>query len=206
MPKRFITLVPPITILCLVLSFVLFPSQTFAQSSENWKYIAQSLEGKYYVKFSVDKLKNSNRAHWMKIISPDGEEEISYSEWDCGGKRFRLLQTSSYGADGTALSHQRNLDWAEVVPESVSEPLFREACGAPMKISYAEIITPHAKMRQAIGANGQVLRTAKSGERFPLVPFLPVGAWYHVYDPVSLVEYWLHGNSIKIVSEETRNK
>lgn len=205
MPKRFITLLMTIVFVFLF-SLVTLPAQTLAQPANAWKYVAQSDEGKYYVKLQIDKLPNRNRAQWSKIISPDGEEEISRTEWGCREKRFHLLQTSSYAANGTALSHQKNLDWAEVTPETVSEILYAEACGAPMKISYAEIIIPQAKMRATTGANGQVLRTAKVGERFPLVPFPPLGAWYHVYDSVSLVEYWLHGNSIKIVSEATGNK
>jgi hypothetical protein len=40
-----------------------------------------------------------------------------------------------------------------------------------------------------------VYRTAKQGERFPITPFDPVGAWYCVYDPQTLVEYWIHGNA-----------
>lgn len=116
MPKQLVPLSPARTCsFIFLLAFALCLLQTFVQSGTVWKYIAQSSEGKYYVKFPVDKLKNSNRAQWMKIISPDGEEQISYSEWDCNGKRFRSLQTSSYAQDGTALSHQKNLDWAEVV-------------------------------------------------------------------------------------------
>ena len=192
-------------LLFLVFCFLVLPMQMFAQSSKVWKYVAQTDEGKYYVKQSVDKLPNRNRAQWGKIISPEGEEEISRTEWDCRQKRFRLMQVSTFAPDGTALSHQKNLDWAEVAPETVSEVLYEEACGTPMKISYAEIISPQAKMRIGANSNSQVLRVVKSGERFPLVPFKPAGAWYHVYDPETLFEYWLHGNSIKIVADEKGN-
>ena len=175
--------------LFLVFCFLIFTTSGYTQSAKTWKYVAQSDEGKYYVKQSVDKLPNRNRAQWGKIVSFDGEEEISRTEWDCRGKRFHLMQVSTFASDGTALSHQKNLDWAEVAPETVSEVLYAEACGTPMRINYAEIILPQAKMHAGANSNSQVLRAVKVGERFPLVPFKPAGAWYRVYDPITLAEY-----------------
>jgi hypothetical protein len=188
---------------CVFCLFAFLNSVT-AQIQE-WVYIARSEEGRFYVKRKIDQLSGGNRAMWMKIVSDDGSEQISYSEWDCKGRRFRLLQTSSYAADGTAIEHLKNLDWAFVTPESAAESLFGEACGNPMTVKYAVIILKEVKLRDAPNINGQVYRTAKRNEKFPLTPFDPVGAWYHIYDPKTLVEYWVHGNGIKIVSGNSDN-
>src|SRR5687768_1803637 len=74
----------------------------FAQAQE-WVYIAKSEEGRYYVIRKIDRLAGGNPALWMKIVAADGTEQISYSEWDCKARRFRLKQTSVFAADGRAL-------------------------------------------------------------------------------------------------------
>jgi hypothetical protein len=172
----------------------------FAQTAE-WIYIARSTEGRYFVKRKIDRIDPGNRGMWMKIVSDDDSEQISYSEWDCQNRRFRLKQTSSFNADGTTVWQLKNLDWAYVSPETVSEDLFEEACGTPRQIKYAVIILKEVKLRDAPGPNGQVYRTVKRSERFPLTPFNPVGAWFQIYDPKTLAEYWVHGNAIKIVAD-----
>ena len=188
--------------LCFFCLFV-FIATIFAQSQE-WIYIARSEEGRYYVKRKIDKLPGDNPAMWMKIVSEDGSEQISYSEWDCKGRRFRLKQTSTYAADGTAIEQLKDLDWAFVSPETVSERLIKEGCGSPMEVKYALIILKEVKLRETPSINGGVIRTAKLNEKFPLTPFVPVGAWYQIYDPKTLFEYWVHGNGIKIVSRDVK--
>lgn len=176
-----------------------FLTSVFAQNQE-WVYIARSEEGRFYVKRKIDQLPDGNRAMWTKLVYDDGSERISYTEWDCKARRFRLKQTSSYAADGTAIEHLKNLDWAFVTPESAAESLFGEACGKPMEVKYAVIILKKVKLRGEPNINGGVLRAAKRNEKFPLTPFNPVGAWYQIYDQKTLVEYWVHGNGIKIVT------
>ena len=177
---------------------------TILAQAQEWIYISRSEEGRHYVKRKIDRVAGGNPAMWTKIVSDDGSEQISYIEWDCKGRRFRLLQTSSYAADGTALEHLKNLDWAFVTPESTAESLIKEACGSPMEVKYALIILKEVKLRDAPNMNGGVNRTAKRNEKFALTPFDPVGAWYLIYDPKTLVEYWVHGNGIKIVSSDVK--
>jgi len=181
---------------CCLFSFTI---TGFAQNAE-WIYIARSPEGRYYIKRKIDRLAGGNPTMWMKIVSDDGSEQINYTEWDCKNRRFRLNQTSTYAADGTSLEHLRNLDWAAVTPESVAEDLFEEPCGTPRQIKYAVIILSKVQLHDAPRADGQVYRTVKRNEKFPLAPFNPVGAWYQIYDPKTLAEYWVHGNGIKIIS------
>ncbi len=180
-----------------------FLTTVFAQAQE-WVYIARSEEGRYFVKRKIDQLAGGNPAMWMKIVSDDGTEQISYSEWDCKARRFRLKQTSTYAADGTAIEQLKNLDWAFVSPETVSESLIKEACGSPMEVKYALVILKEVKLRETPNMNGGVIRTAKRNEKFPLTPFVPVGAWYQIYDSKTLIEYWVHGNGIKIVSSDVK--
>lgn len=182
--------------------FCLFAFLTsVAAQTQEWFYIARSEEGRFYVKRKIDQLPDGNRAMWMKLASDKGFERISYAEWDCKNRRFRLLQTSSYTADGRAIEHLKNLDWAFVTPETTGENLFEEACGTPREIKYAVFILREVKLRGEPNINGQIYRTAKRNEKFPLTPFDPVGAWYHIYDPKTLIEYWVHGNGIKIVTD-----
>jgi hypothetical protein len=187
---------------CLFCLFA-FITNVFAQAQE-WIYIARSEEGRYYVKRKIDKLPGGNPAMWMKIVSEDNSEQISYSEWDCKGRRFRLKQTSTFAANGTALEQLKELDWAFVSPETVSESLIKEACGSPKEVKYALIILKEVKLRETPNMSGGVIRTAKRNEKFPLTPFVPVGAWYQIYDPKTLVEYWVHGNGIKIASSDVK--
>jgi len=175
----------------------------YAQTQE-WIYIAKSAEGRYYVKRKIDRLAGGNPAMWMKIVSDNGSEQISYTEWDCKNRRFRLKQTSTYTSDGTSLEQLRNLDWAAVTPETVAEDLFEESCGTPRQIKYAMIILSKVQLRDAPRADAQVYRTVKRNEKFPLAPFNPVGAWYQIYDPKTLAEYWVHGNAIKIISGDKK--
>jgi hypothetical protein len=193
---------------CLLFSFIcLFGlSQiVFAQSAMLWIYISRSEHGRYYVKRKIDRMDNGHRGIWMKLLAEDGSEEISYEEWDCQKRRFRIKQISYYAPDGTALRHLMDLDWAFATPESVAARLYEEACGTPREIKYAEIIVPKAQMRDSPNIRGEIYRTAKKEEIFPITPFDPVAAWYCVYDPQTLVEYWLHGNAIKIVPGKTEN-
>lgn len=143
---------------------------------------------------------NGHCGIWMKLLADDGSEEISYEEWDFQRRRFRIKQIYYYASDGTALRHLMDLDRAFATPESVAARLYEEACGTPREIKYAEIIVLKAQMRDSPNIRGEVYRTAKKGEIFPITPFDPVGAWYCVYDPQTLVEYWIHGNTIKIVA------
>lgn len=186
-----------VLLLALLFLFFSFSETSFAQT-QNWIYVAKSTEGRYFVKRKIEKINGNNRAIWMKIVSDDGSEQVSYSEWDCRTRRFRLNQTSVYAPDGTALEHYKKLDWAEVAPETVSETLFEEACGTPSEIKYAVIILKEVKLRTAPTINAEVVRTVKQKEVFPLTPFAPIGAWYQIYDPNTLAEYWVHGNGIKI--------
>jgi hypothetical protein len=188
----------------LLFSFIcLFGLSTvvFAQSAQ-WIYISRTEYGRYYVKRKIDRMNNGHRGIWRKIVADDGSEEISYDEWDCQKRRFRIRQVSNYAANGTALSHRLDLDWTFATPDTVADKLYAEACGTPLEIKYAEIIMPKAQMRDSPNSRGQIYRTAKQGDRFPITPFDPVGAWYCVYDPQTLVEYWIHGNAIKIVTDK----
>lgn len=182
-------------IFCLLTAVIGIQAQTV-----EWKYIARSEEGRYFVKPNIDSLPGGNSGMWFKILADDGAEQLSYAEWDCRGRRFRLKQTSSFAPDGTAVEQLKNLDWAYVVPETVSEDLISEACGNPRKVEYAVIVLKEVKLRNAPKTSGRVYRTAKRNESFPLAPFNLAGAWYQIYDPVTPAEYWIHGNGIKIVS------
>jgi hypothetical protein len=147
------------------------PSIVFAQSVQQWIYISRTEYGRYYVKRKIDRMNNGHRGIWRKIVADNGSEEISYDEWDCQKRRFRIRQVSNYAPDGTALSHRLDLDWAFATPDTVADKLYAEACGTPLEIKYAEIIMPKAQMRDSPNSRGQVYRTAKQGDIFPITPF-----------------------------------
>lgn len=187
-------------VFCLLTAITSVQAQTIG-----WKYIARSEEGRYFVKTNTDSLPGGNPGMWFKILADDGAEQLNYSEWDCRSRRFRLKQTSSFAPDGTAVEQLKDLDWAYVAPETVSESLISEACGNPRSVKYAVIILEEVKLRDAPRKNAQVYRTVKRNERFPLTPFNPAGAWYQIYDPVTLAELWVHGNGIRIVAEDAKD-
>lgn len=185
---------------CLFLFALALSAQT---KHQQWIYIARSEVGRFYVKRKLDHLSDGNRAMWSKLIYNDGSERINYTEWNCEERRFRIKQSSFYAANGSAIEHLKDLAWVFVTPESAAEGLFEEACGTPREVKYAVITLKEVKLRAAPARSGVVYRTAKDSEKFLLTPFAPVGAWYQIYDPQTLVEYWVHGNGIKIISADS---
>lgn len=176
-----------------------FVSALQAQTTQQWFYVVNDSDNaRFFVQKKIDSLEGDRRGMWTKIVYSDWSWKTGYDEWNCKKRRFRTKQVSSYSSDGKLLRTARNLKWVLVTPEAVSEALYAEACGKPLEVKYAVIISAQAELREFAEANGKVIRTIKRGEKFPLSSTKPVGEWYQIYDPQTLAEYWLHGDAFKI--------
>lgn len=183
-------------LVCIIGLFAAFvPAQ-----AQQWFYVARDTDGgRFFVQKKVDSLENNeNRGMWTKIIYPDWSWKTGYDEWDCKKRKFRTKQVSSYTNAGKLIRTERNLDWVLVTPEAVSEVLFEEACGKPSEVKYAVIQSARAELRDNLGVAGKVVRIIKREEKFPLTSIKSKGPWYQIYDPQTLIEYWLNGNTFKI--------
>lgn len=178
--------------------FLASPPLRAQMAAQQWFFLVRDSDGRFFVQKKIDALENGNRGMWTKIVYSDWSWKTGYDEWDCKKRRFRTTQVSSYTADGELIRTARNLEWVLITPEAVSEALFAEACGEPAKVKYAVITSAQADLRDSAEAGAKVVRTVKKKEKFPLASTKPVGTWYVIYDPQTLVEYWLRDNTFKI--------
>lgn len=79
------------------------------------------------------------RRAWLWLyLSPQnpeptaGNHVLSFVEYDCGGRRYRLLQSTMYASDGDVKQNHifpETEEWAFVAPQSVSEAQLDFVCG-----------------------------------------------------------------------------
>ncbi|WP_420496914.1 surface-adhesin E family protein [Sphingomonas sediminicola] len=55
---------------------------------------------------------------------------IALYEWDCGARRYRIMQTTGYFRDGTNGTSATPLDWKFAVPDTSDEHVLDLACKA----------------------------------------------------------------------------
>jgi hypothetical protein len=201
-PKRFFLL----SFLFLVPAVLMFTNQASAQPT-NWRYVITTPDGtKGYLSDEVKILPNGNKSVWGKIIMKDGSSGIALTEWDCRNKRFINRQVIYYNADLTlANTKKRQYEWSEVIPDSTAHLTYRRVCLPPQPVKWAQITLVRANLRNFPDESAPVLRIARQGEKFQIVPETGKGGWFNVVDAVTQQDYWLHGNTFKIV-EDTNTK
>jgi len=63
----------------------------------------------------------------------------------------------------------------------------------------AQITVQEVKMRSLPDESASVLRVAEEGEKFQFVPDTRFRGWFNVVDAATQQDYWLPGNTFKIV-------
>lgn len=195
-PKRFFLL----SFLFLVPAVLMFTGNASAQPT-NWWYVITTPDGtKGYLSDEVKILPNGNKSVWGKIIMADGSSGIALTEWNCRNERFINRQVTYYNPDLTlASTKKKTYEWSEIIPDSTAHLTYRRVCLPPQPIKWAQITPARANLRSFPDESAPVLRVARQGEKFQIVPETGKGGWFNVVDAVTQQDYWLHGNTFKIV-------
>lgn len=181
---------------------LIFTAATFAQTAA-WSYVTTLPSGvKMYLNDEVKTLPNKNKSRWEKIIKPDGSSAIALVEWNCPGKLRLNRQITFYNADGSVIGTKKNgFDWTPIIPGSSADFLDRRVCSA-ITLQTAEITAARADLRAFPDNDAPIVRTAKRGDRFQIVPESGAGGWFNVVDSATQEDFWLFGGQFKTVEGE----
>lgn len=195
-------------LLTLTILLSLFVVCGFSQQKQSkWFYLSTSAEGwKFYYQKEIQKLENGNSASWLKVVYLDESAIEMYDEWDCSQKRYRQLQATVFSSSNEMLADKRNVGWDYVSPDSVSSLSFSIVCKQATETKIVEVIGLQVNLRSFPNKNATVMRTAKKGSRFTLSLAKQYGGWYNVVDEETQQDYWVHGNTVKIIDRELMQK
>lgn len=185
------------------LTVLIFTNSGFAQTP-TWRYVITNPEGtKGYINDEMKTLPNGNKNVWEKVVWADGSSVIAFAEYDCRNKRRITRQVTYYNRDQTIIDTKKRqsdlIEWRNIIPGTGGDSNYRRVCLLPEPVKWAEIIVPQVKMRSLPDESAAVLRVAKNGERFQFVPDTGFRGWINVVDTATQQDYWLPGNTFKIV-------
>jgi hypothetical protein len=182
------------------LAVLIFASNASTQTT-NWRYVTTVPGGtKGYLNDEVKTLPDGNKSVWEKIVMTDGSSAIALSEWDCRNKRRITWQVTYYNPDQTrASTKKKSFEWSEVIPGSSADFTYRRVCLPAAPVKWAQITAQQANLRSLPDESAPVLHIAKQGDKFQIVPETGHGGWFNIVNAVTQEDYWLHGNTFKIV-------
>jgi hypothetical protein len=109
-----------------------------ADSIERWRLISETPYRKHYIDIrTADFSEKASNRFWVKmLITTQGrgladkvQETVSQWEIDCGSKRLRVLEVTSYDAKGGVIETIENEHWNNtIVPESIGEIIYTGVC------------------------------------------------------------------------------
>jgi hypothetical protein len=187
-------------LLCLFTSVLIFTTNTFAQT-QVWQYVTTLPGGiKSYLNDEVKVLPSKKKTRWEKVIKADGSSATALVEWDCSGKLRLTRQITFYNSDQSVVgTKKKGFDWSPVIPGSAADFLYYRVCLPATPVIWADIISDRTALRLYPEGNAQVLRTAKRGERFQIVPETGKGGWFNVVDEKTQEDYWLPADSFELI-------
>lgn len=94
---------------------------------------------------------------------------------------------------------KNGFDWTPIIPGSAADFLYYRVCLPATPVIWADIISDRTPLRLYPEGNAQVLRTAKRGERFQIVPETGKGGWFNVVDEKTQEDYWLPADSFELI-------
>jgi hypothetical protein len=197
-----------LSVLTSTVLFFIFATFVFSQTKQSkWFYLATSAEGwKFYYQKETLKLENGGLGLWTKVVYQDGSSMQMFDEWRCAEKRYRIIEATSFSPNSQILDGEKNLSWNQVSPDSVSEILFAIVCERRTETRKVEVIVLEANLRSRPSKDAPVLRTAKKESKFSLSLAKPFSGWYNVVDDETQEDYWIHGNTVKIVENKAVKK
>lgn len=184
-----------------ILFSLIVATDCYSQQKQNkWFYLSTSADGwKFYYQKETPELENGNPTFWQKVVYLDGSSLEMFQEWECSQNRYRHIQVTAFSPTGKIMDGDKNLDWTYVSPDSISSLNFSIVCEDAIETRLVEITALQANLRSAPSKDASTLRTAKKGNRFTLSLAKTVGGWYNVVDDKTQQDYWVHGNTIKII-------
>ena len=190
-------------LLILTILFSLLVGDGFSQQKQNrWFYLSTSADGwKFFYQKEIQELKNGNLAFWQKVVYLDDSSLEMFQEWECSQNRYRQLQVTAFSPTGKTLNGDKNLDWTYVSSDSISSLNFSIVCEQAVETKLVEITALQANLRSAPGKDAPTLQAVKRGSRFTLSLAKPVSGWYNVVNEKTQQDYWIHGNTVKIIEK-----
>lgn len=188
--------------------FVLIFTNAVLGQKSVWRYVTTVSGGaKVYINDEIKNIAGGNKTAWEKMVMSDGTFTIALAEWDCSSKRRLTKQLSLYNSDQTvATTIKKKNEWSEIIPDSTSNFIFSRLCLPPPPEKWAQIISEEANLRSLPISSASVIKIAMQGDKFYIVPESGEGGWYNVVDTTTQQDYWLHGNTFKIVEAKSTYK
>jgi hypothetical protein len=178
---------------------LMFTTNASAQKTV-WRYVTTVPNGtKGYLNDEVKTSANGNKTAWEKMVGTDGSSAIALVEWDCRNKRRLTRQITFYNAAQSSTGTTRKqFEWSEIIPGSSAEFIYRRVC-LPQSQKWAQIVVVKANLRSFPDESAPVLRIARQGDKFQIIPETGQGGWFNVVDAVTQEDYWLHGRMFEIL-------
>lgn len=204
-------------ILLSTISFMLMGIHFAFSQQDRWTYVGNDVRGaQFFIDRNSVESFGENLRIWHKTVYEDETYRISLLEWNCAGKKFSVVEDSSFDLDGSPIKREKGSGWLFVVPESINEGLYKVVCSLPVKNTnkpstynigklQAQTIVKEANVRDKPDMSGKILRKAKLGEKFTLVNENPANGWYQIIISSNKTA-WIHGNNIKLIEANESRK
>lgn len=209
------------TLVCATyLVFLIFSAQSSAAQVSRWVFVSESPDGirVYLDKTSIEKTRGFVRL-WDKRVFPDRSSLVSQTVWDCNERRFSILTTFTYTAEGKQVKQLEDGSWLDIAPESIAEAFYDVVCRSgstqtnvpEFKPKNIQVISKLANIRELPSMNAGVVKKAARGMVFQLVNSESENGWYQIYINNNKTA-WIHGNTVEFIyivpppSQNNRNK
>jgi len=191
-----------LSILFCTLAVLISVNKAFSQTVK-WRYVATLgiNASKVYLNDEVKVLENKNVTVWQKLILANGLYAISQEELDCQNKRIITRQITYYRIDQTVdETKKKSFEWEEIIPSSTGDFLYSRVCLPPQPVKWAQIDLQQAYLRNFPDPSAPVIRKAKRGERFQIIPETGKDGWFNIVDPITQQDFWLQDNAFEMVA------
>lgn len=184
------------------LAVLISVNDAFSQTVK-WRYVATLgiNASKVYLNDDVKVLENKNVTVWQKLVLANGLYAISQEELDCKNKRIITRQITYYRIDQTVDSTKKKpFEWEEIIPSSTGDFLYSRVCLPPQPVKWAQINVQQAYLKNFPDLSAPVIRKAKHGERFQIIPESGKDGWFNIVDPATQKDYWLQDIAFEVVA------
>ena len=186
--------------LLLLVSIPLLSAEVFAQKI-TWRYVRTIYGGvKVYLNDEVTALSNKHLVVWDKRLNADNSFAVSKVEWDCLNKIHLTLEMTMYKADQTVIGTIKKFEWKSIVPGSVADVMYQQICIEKPKPQFVEIIADNTNLLLLPLDNAKVLKIAKKGSKFVVLPETADGGWVNIIDEKTQQDYWVRVFEIRLAT------
>jgi Surface-adhesin protein E len=122
----------------LYISIILIFLFTVSAEGADWVFVSRNNEGRWYVdKDSIEHISINVVRAWIKTVCLKNcelgpkkvKEGLAYAEYDCKGKKERLLLEVNYFEDGTTSeANYPDSNFTDIPPDSIEEGIHDYLC------------------------------------------------------------------------------